>query len=120
MVSVSLHYWAGAKAAAGMAEERVEAETVAEALQIARSRRADGRFDRVIRASTVLVDGATAHPADLERPLTGPTEVEILPPFAGGAPKFCPHMTDHCGQSHELQVNISRPAVRNADTGLAN
>ena len=35
MVSVSLHYWAGARAAAGVAEEQIEARSVAEALRIA-------------------------------------------------------------------------------------
>jgi sulfur-carrier protein len=46
--------------------------------------RSDPHFDKVIKASSVLIDGLTAHPADLERPLTAPVRVEILPPFAGG------------------------------------
>jgi molybdopterin synthase sulfur carrier subunit len=84
MVPVSLHYWAGARAAAGVAEEQIEARSVAEALRFARDQRSDPHFDKVIRASSVLIDGLTAHPADLERPLMGPVRVEILPPFAGG------------------------------------
>ena len=83
-VPVSLHYWAGAKAAAGVAEEEIEARSVAEALRLARDERSDPHFDKVIKASSVLIDGLTAHPADLERPLTAPVRVEILPPFAGG------------------------------------
>ena len=84
-VPVSLHYWAGAKAAAGVAEEEIQARTVAEAVRSACDRRSDPHFDRVIKASSVLLDGLTAHPADLERPLTAPIRVEILPPFAGGS-----------------------------------
>jgi sulfur-carrier protein len=83
-VFVSLHYWAGARAAAGVAEEEIEARSVAEALRLACDERSDPHFDKVIQASSVLIDGLTAHPADLERPLTTPVRVEILPPFAGG------------------------------------
>jgi molybdopterin synthase sulfur carrier subunit len=84
MVSVSLHYWAGARAAAGVAEEAFEAESVADALRIACQRRSDPRFDRVIRVSSVLIDGRTAHQEDLEQQLTEAVQVEVLPPFAGG------------------------------------
>jgi sulfur-carrier protein len=84
MVPVSLHYWAGARAAAGVAEEQIEARSVAEALRFARDERSDPHFDKVIKASSVLIDGLAAHPADLERPLKAPVRVEILPPFAGG------------------------------------
>jgi len=84
-VPVSLHYWAGARAAAGVTAEQIQARTVAEALRFARDRRSDPHFDRVIKASSMLIDGLTAHPADLDRPLTVPVRVEILPPFAGGS-----------------------------------
>ena len=84
-VPVSLHYWAGAKAAAGIAAEEIQARTVAEAVRFACHRRSDPHFDRVIKASSMLIDGLTAHPADLEQPLTAPVRVEILPPFAGGS-----------------------------------
>ena len=83
-VPVSLHYWAGARAAAGLAEEEIEARSDAEALRMACDERSDPHFDKVIQASSVLIDGLTAHPADLERPLMAPVRVEILPPFAGG------------------------------------
>jgi sulfur-carrier protein len=84
MVSVSLHYWAGARAAAGVAEEVIEARTVAEALELACSARSDPRFDNVIRASSVLMDGRAAHQEDLKRRLRESVQVEVLPPFAGG------------------------------------
>jgi len=85
MSSVHLRYWAGAKAAAGTAEETVEAESVCAALQQVCGARADQHFTRVVMACSVLVDGVAAHETDLERPLTGPVRVELLPPFAGGA-----------------------------------
>ena len=84
MATISLHYWAGARAAAGIEVERFEAATVALALQAARASRDDARFDRVLSASSVLIDGLVAHPEDLEAPRTSPAQVEILPPFAGG------------------------------------
>ena len=85
MSTVHLRYWAGAKAAAGRAEESVEAESVGEALVLVCAAHADERFSRVVRACSVLVDGAAAHETDLARPLAGPVQVELLPPFAGGA-----------------------------------
>ena len=85
MASISLHYWAGARAAAGFDQEVIEAETVAAALQRAADEHDDRHFERVLRASSLLIDGLTAHPADLERLRVQPVRVEILPPFAGGA-----------------------------------
>lgn len=84
MVRVLFHYWAGARAAAGMADETVQATSVAEAMAAVFARHADHRFECVVRASALLVDGLTAHETDLRRPLDGPVEVEVLPPFAGG------------------------------------
>ena len=84
MMSVSFHYWAGARAAAGLATESVTASTVAEALDEVFRRRSDPRFERVVRASTLLVGGLALRGADLTAVLDGPVEVEVLPPFAGG------------------------------------
>ena len=84
MQPVTIHYWAGAKAAAGVAVETIEADTVKSALDAVSARRSNPRFERVIRASAVLINGITAHEADLARPLDSPTEIEVLPPFAGG------------------------------------
>jgi molybdopterin synthase sulfur carrier subunit len=85
MVTISLYYWAGAKAAAGLAMERFEANSVADALRQARDARSDARFDRVLSVSSVMVDGLVVQGVDLEQPLTEDVRVEILPPFAGGA-----------------------------------
>ena len=85
MATVSLHYWAAAKAAAGVAEEKWEAASVADALAMAGRSRTDPRLASVIGASTVLIDGLAARAGDLSAPLDGPVRVEVLPPFAGGA-----------------------------------
>jgi len=81
---VTLNFWAGARAAAGTSSESVEAGSVAEAVDAVLTRHDDGRFTRVIRASSLLVDGVAASADSVRRPLEGPTVVEVLPPFAGG------------------------------------
>jgi molybdopterin synthase sulfur carrier subunit len=85
MEIVTLHYWAGARAAAGVASETTSASTVAEALATVLATRADPAFSRVVKACSLLVDGVAAHQDDLDRPLSGPVRVDVLPPFAGGA-----------------------------------
>jgi molybdopterin synthase sulfur carrier subunit len=86
MATISLYYWAGAKAAAGVSMERFETDSVAAALEQARrSRTGDAHFDRVLRMSSVLVDGVVARADDLEGMRSGDVRVEILPPFAGGS-----------------------------------
>jgi sulfur-carrier protein len=84
MVVVSLHYWAGARAAAGVDEESFSTTSVAEALRQAEAAR-DDRFSRVIKACSLLVDGVAARSADLDQVLVKPVRVDVLPPFAGGA-----------------------------------
>ena len=85
MATVSLYYWAGAKAAAGTASESIQTSTVGEALRRVVEARSDPAFSRVVQACSFLIDGVTAHPDDLERELAGPVRVDVLPPFAGGA-----------------------------------
>ena len=84
MAVVTLNFWAGARAAAGTPSESVVAGSVAEALEAVLTRHDDPRFTRVIRASSLLVDGVSVSAAALERPLDDATVVEVLPPFAGG------------------------------------
>ena len=80
-----LRYWAGARAAAGVERERVEAATLQEALDAARAGR-DERFSRVIGVCSFVVDeqpvGRTP-PAEVS--LRPDAHIEVLPPFAGGA-----------------------------------
>jgi sulfur-carrier protein len=86
MAKVTIQYWAAAKEAAGVAAESVEAETLAEALDVIVARRGDGeRLRSVLAASSFLVDGSPAGrraPADLILPEAA--RIEVLPPFAGG------------------------------------
>ena len=84
MPTVSLHYWAGAQAAAGVTAEQFEASTVREAFEFARQQRSDPRFERVMTVSSALIDGVVAHDHDLDAKLLDDVQVEILPPFAGG------------------------------------
>jgi sulfur-carrier protein len=84
MTTIGLHFWAGARAAAGVASEDWPADSVAEALQLARAHRGDPDFDRVVGMCSILIDGVVAKEDDLARLRTEPTVAEILPPFAGG------------------------------------
>jgi sulfur-carrier protein len=86
MASGTIRYWAAAKAAAGTAEERYEAKTLADALDRARERHVERPdFARVLLRCSFLVDGEPvgkrAHDA-VE--LNDGGTVEVLPPFAGG------------------------------------
>ncbi len=86
MAKVTIRYWAAAKDAAGVAEDAVEAETLAGALEVILARRgADGRLGPVLAGSSFLVDGAPVGRrgrADLV--LHDSAVVEVLPQFAGG------------------------------------
>ncbi|WP_017585823.1 MoaD/ThiS family protein [Nocardiopsis ganjiahuensis] len=85
MAKCTIRYWASAKEAAGTAEETVEAETLAAALEAACQLHPDDRFLRVLRASSLLVDerpvGKRVHG---EVAVADGTVIEVLPPFAGG------------------------------------
>ena len=86
MARVTIRYWAAAKEAAGVAEEPVEAGTLAEALAVAHARREhDTRFRAVLARSSFLVDGT---PSGRRRhagvAVAEGSVIEVLPPFAGG------------------------------------
>lgn len=95
MPIVTVRYWAAAKQAAGVPEEKVSAGTLAEALAAAIAARADapdtapGEGAEALRAvlarSSFLVDGEPAGKRPREAvPLADAAVVEVLPPFAGG------------------------------------
>ena len=86
MASVNIRYWAAAKDAAGVAEEPVDARTLADAISVACSRRVgDSRFAAVLARSSFLVDGVQAgHQAAEEFALPDKAVIEVLPAFAGG------------------------------------
>lgn len=84
--NVTVHYWAAARAAAGISEEKVVADNLAELLEIIDRRHRDrDRFRDVIGTCSILV-GET--PVGARDPLTVTLEpgdtIEFLPPFAGG------------------------------------
>ncbi|MEU8206995.1 MoaD/ThiS family protein [Streptosporangium sp. NPDC049046] len=83
MASVVVRYWAAAKEAAGVAEERSEAANLAELMTKITSNR--DRLARVLNLSSFLVNGdpvgRRAHETII---LTDGATVEVLPPFAGG------------------------------------
>ncbi|MET7418046.1 MoaD/ThiS family protein [Dactylosporangium sp. NPDC005555] len=75
-----VRYFAGARAAAGLAEEKVEAATLGELVAAV----TDGRpkLASVITACSFLVDGTSWR--DRDAALPSAATVDILPPFAGG------------------------------------
>jgi sulfur-carrier protein len=91
MAIVTFRYWAAAKEAAGVGEETIMAETLAEALARAgRERPARGagpkaRLRDVLARSSFLIDGV---PVGVRAPeavtLSDAAVIEVLPPFAGG------------------------------------
>lgn len=85
MAECTVRYWAAAKDAAGTAEEKVEANTLQEALDTVRGLREDDRFQRILGISSFLVDekpvGSRSHGGVV---LTEGSVIEVLPPFAGG------------------------------------
>ena len=83
-MTTTLRYWAAARAAAGVAEEQTSAQTLAEALLLARSVR-DDRFGRVLSVCSFVVDGDPVGARDhAEVRLSPGGLVDVLPPFAGG------------------------------------
>ncbi|HWH29623.1 MAG TPA: MoaD/ThiS family protein [Mycobacteriales bacterium] len=80
----TLRYWAGARAAAGTAQEQADGGTLAAALDRARAAHGE-RFAQVLSVCALVVDGeplGSRDPAAVD--LDGVGVVDVLPPFAGG------------------------------------
>ena len=103
MTTVRLHYWAGARAAAGTEMETWSATSIAGALEAAQQARGDPRFARVLSVCSVLLDGVVVRSEALDDVLDGPVTVEILPPFAGGSGAD--------GEGHVVQLTLSPQPV---------
>jgi molybdopterin converting factor small subunit len=86
MATVTIRYWAAAREAAGLPEQEISAETLAEALDAVVAERApDVRLRDVLARSSFLLDGDQVRRADHRSTgLTDGSVVEVLPPFAGG------------------------------------
>ncbi len=78
---VTVRYFAGARAAAGVDEDRVEAATVGEALAAAAAAH-PGDLARIVGISSFLLDGAAV--TNREAALGPDARIDVLPPFAGG------------------------------------
>lgn len=83
MAEVRIRFWAAARSAAGAEWYACEAGSVGEALHQAAQAHGPG-LGRVIDISSVLRDGRRVSREGLADPVSGPVEVEVLPPFAGG------------------------------------
>lgn len=79
---VTVRYWAGARAVAGVSQEQVPVADL-DALLDEVVARHGADLARVLERCSVLVDGVAAHPGAAPRPGPG-SVVEVLPPFAGG------------------------------------
>jgi sulfur-carrier protein len=86
MTNVTVRYWAAAKQAAGVAEETLDADTLAGVIAAALARRGhDPRLRAVLDRSSFLVDGsAVGRDGAEEVVLPEAAVIEVLPPFAGG------------------------------------
>lgn len=79
MADVTVRYWAGARVAAGVDDERLQVFSVDDLVQQLSAR--TPALAPVLALSSLLVDGLVARgPVDL----ADGAVVEVLPPFAGG------------------------------------
>ena len=78
---ILVRYFAGARSAAGVSEEKIVAPTV-DALLAALGDAHGDRLARVLSGCSFLVDGLACH--DRSAPLSPDAVVDVLPPFAGG------------------------------------
>ena len=86
--TVTVRYWAGAKAAAGTAEDSfpVDGElTLADVVDMVLQRHPDDRMARTVAVCSVLLGDQPVRSQDPASVVVVPgTVVELLPPFAGG------------------------------------
>jgi molybdopterin converting factor small subunit len=83
-----VRYWAGARAAAGTAEDTFEvtgALPLSEVVSLVLERHPDDRMARTVAVCSVLLGDQPVRSQDPASVLVAPgTVVELLPPFAGG------------------------------------
>lgn len=84
-MTVLVRYFASARAAAGVEQEKVElpadGATVHDVLSILRERHPQG-LPRVLEAASFLINGIAVR--DRARTVPEGAELDVLPPFAGG------------------------------------
>ncbi|MGC5053852.1 MoaD/ThiS family protein [Micromonospora sp. DT48] len=82
MATVTVRYFAGARAAAGRAEESTIAGRSLDEVVAELAERHGERLVSVLAVSSFLIDGVTCH--DRRKPLPAGATIDVLPPFAGG------------------------------------
>lgn len=80
--SITVRYFAGARAAAGVPEELAPAGLCLDDLATELTTRHGERLAAVLKAASFLVDGVACH--DRRAALPSGATVDVLPPFAGG------------------------------------
>ncbi|MGH3661313.1 MAG: MoaD/ThiS family protein [Micromonosporaceae bacterium] len=78
---LTIRYFAGARAAAGRPEEKLDAGTLGELLTLLSQSHGE-RLTRVLSTASYLVDGVSWRDRDAALPYDA--TVDVLPPFAGG------------------------------------
>ena len=78
---LTVRYFAGARAAAGVSVEPVAAATLDDLARVLADRHGE-RLAMVLKAASFLVDGLACH--DRQATLPPGATVDVLPPFAGG------------------------------------
>jgi molybdopterin synthase sulfur carrier subunit len=78
---LTVRYFAGARAAAGVPVESVGAATLDDLTRVLIDRHGE-RLAMVHKAASFLVDGLSCH--DRQATLPAGATVDVLPPFAGG------------------------------------
>jgi molybdopterin converting factor small subunit len=76
-----VRYFAGARAAAGTSEEKLDAQTLDALIETATALHGD-RLAGILTSCSFLVDGLNWR--DRTAPLPAEATVDVLPPFAGG------------------------------------
>jgi molybdopterin synthase sulfur carrier subunit len=85
MAIVTMRYWAAAKDAAGVAEQQLTADTLANALAAAAGINGGAQLRAVLDRSSFLIDGSpVGRRAADSVVLADGNVIEVLPPFAGG------------------------------------
>jgi molybdopterin converting factor small subunit len=79
VADVTVRYWAGARAAAGLDEEQVQAASVQQV--VSELSRRSSQLAGVLALSSLLVDGQVVR---TDAALVDGQTLEVLPPFAGG------------------------------------
>ncbi len=78
---ITVHYFAAARAAAGVDCEQVSAGTIVADAMAEMVRRHGRDLERVLARCSFLLDGVAAR---ARTPIDGAARLDVLPPFAGG------------------------------------